>query len=294
MKIQLINELMHAAGAEPLTREQLHSLAKTPAGKRYEAALLRFQDGDGAAKAVLTLVSLSHAPATRAKLRALGFALTQSQLTQLLLDQGLSFTAMMEKAMVDATERPFFVAFMVGLGHEVQPAESHPGGAPYYSFKVFAQSGALTISEAKTRAGEYTVQIDAAQPLVGGSRLAYDWPKKIVLQLSPGEMLQVLALLERQIPTLQLMGHGVAHDKFAQFAVQEGKYFVRIGQKSRFTVALPIYPPDAIRIVSLLYKQLITNDPHLDMAGVRALLGTMREMWTPPATSPALAPTSAS
>jgi hypothetical protein len=282
VKIQLINELMHSAGVEPLTKEQLHALARTPAGKKFESALLRYQAGDQSAKTVLSLVSLSHIPVTRAKLRALGFHCSQEQLTQLLLDQGASLTALMDKAMADSNERRIFVAFMMGLGHTLLPAESHPGTAPYYSFKVFAQSGALTISEARTRGNEHTVQIDAASALVDGGRPSYDWKNKIVLQLSPGEMLQALALFERQIAKLNLVGHGLAHDKFAQFAVQDGKYFVRIGQQSRFVVALPILPPDAIRIISLLYKQLIANDPHLDVAGIRSLLQTMSKMWNGP------------
>ena len=175
MKIQLINELMHGAGVEPLTKEQLIALSKTPAGKKFGDALLRYQAGDQGAKSVLSLVALSHAQVTRAKLRALGFHCPQHQLTQLMLDQGASFVALMDKAMADTTERKFFVAYMVGLGHEVLPPESHPGAPPYYSFKVFAQSGALTMSEARTRGNEHTVQIDAALALVSNGRPTYDW-----------------------------------------------------------------------------------------------------------------------
>lgn len=291
MKIQVINELLQQAGAEPLSKEQLLALSRTPAGKRFGEALLRFQAGDQHSKKVLSLVAASYAPTNRAKLRALGFQCSQQQLTQLFVDQGASFLVMLDRAVTEPSERVFFTAFMAGLGYKNAPDERSPGVAPYYSFKIFASSGALTVSEARTRGNEYTVQIDAAPSLMTNGRPAYDWRNKIILQLSPAEMLQVLALFDRQIPTLSISGHGVAHDKFAEFNAQEGKYFVRVGQRSRFAVAIPVFPPDAIGLVSLLYKQLIKNDAHLDVGGVNLLLATMSKMWK---SSQQVAPTPAS
>lgn len=272
LKIQLINDLMCQAGLEPLSKEQLMALAKTPSGKRLESALLRFQAGDTESKQILSLFAISHAPSTRAKLRALGFHLEQGPLTRLFLDQGTSLITMMDKAMSDREDRKFFVAYMIGLGHTLLPAESQPGAAPYFSFKVYGRSGALTISEARTRAGEHTMQIDAALALADGPRLAFDWKHKIIVQLSPSEMLQVLGLFEKQISTLKLVGHGAGHDKFAEFAVQDNGIFVRVGQLGRSPVAVPVSPPDAVRVITLLYRQLLANDPHMDITAVRALV----------------------
>lgn len=281
MKIQLIEEIMAGAGLTPLSKEQLIALAKTPAGKLFEAALLRCARGDHGGRTVLKLVSLSHAPATKSKLRALGFQCAQPQLTKILLDEGQSFISMLDKAMQEPNERPFFVAYMVGLGHKPIAADSEPGAAPYYSFKVFGKSAALTISEARTRKGNtHTIQIDGARALNGAGSTSYDWPNKLIVQFTTTEMYQVSAVLENKIESIQLDGHGNEHDKFLHLTAQETCYFVRMGQRNRFAIAVPVTPPDAVMIVSLLYKQILANDKHLSAIDLGELIDRMASMMT--------------
>ncbi|MCU6502004.1 hypothetical protein LPN04_29850 [Rugamonas sp. A1-17] len=284
MKLQLIEEIMAGADLPPLSKEQLLALAKTSAGKIFETALLRCARGDSGGRTVLKLVSHSHSPATRSKLRALGFQCHQAQLTKMVLDEGQSFISMLEKAMQEPTERPFFVAYMVGLGHKPVAPDVELGAAPYYSFKVFAKSAALTISEARTRKGNaHTIQIDGARALNGGGASAYDWQNKIIVQLTTTEMYQVLALLENKIESVQLDGHGDAHDKFLHLRAQESRYFVRMGQRDRFAIAVPITPPDAVMIISLLYKQILANDKHLSANDLGQFIDRMATMMTAPA-----------
>ena len=137
----------------------------------------------------------------------------------------------------------------------------------------------MTISEARTRKSNLaTVQFDGARGLTSDGRTTYDWQSKLVFQLSPAEMYQLLALLERKLTAVKFTGHGPAHDKFLDCKVQEGGFFIRMGQTGRPIVALPVIPADAVRVISLLYRQILANDAHLTPSDLQQLLTGMASM----------------
>lgn len=279
MKIQTIHDVLRAAGLEPLSKAQLVAIAQSPLGKKFEAALLAFGAGQAPARQLLSLVSTAHMPAIRSKLRAMGFEFDQVQIATLLLDHGQSVITMIDRAMTDPRERQFFLAFMAGLGFQPTPEGTDPNAPPYYSFKIFGQSAALTISEAQTRKTNlFTVQVDGARGLTAAGRTTYDWQSKLVFQLSPAEMYQLLAVLERKLPAVKFTGHGPAHDKFMDCKMQDGGFFVRMGQTGRPIIPVPIVPADAVRIISLVYKQIAANDTHLCASDLQQLISSMASM----------------
>ena len=112
----------------------------------------------------------------------------------------------------------------------------------------------------------------------GGARKTFDWPNKIVVQLTVQEAYQVLALLENKIRSLRFDGHGREHDKSLQIEFQDSHYFFRLIQRGRAAVAVQVRAVDSLQIVSLLYKQFLANDPHLRIEDVQAMVGRMASM----------------
>ena len=155
-------------------------------------------------------------------------------------------------------------------------------GPPYYSFKIFSSAAALCIAEATTRAErKHTINIEGAVALAGGgARKTFDWPNKIVVQLTVQEAYQVLALLENKIRSLRFDGHGREHDKSLQIEFQDSHYFFRLIQRGRAAVAVQVRAVDSFQIVSLLYKQLLRNESHLQIADIRAMVDRMVMMIT--------------
>jgi hypothetical protein len=56
---------------------------------------------------------------------------------------------------------------------------------------------------------------------------------------------------------------------------------VRMMQRSRPAIAVPVRAVDALPLVSLLYKQLLRNEPHLSLADIRAMVDRMAAMMAP-------------
>lgn len=150
------------------------------------------------------------------------------------------------------------------------PARDPAAPPPYYSFHIYGRQAALCVSEAKTRAGHVnTVQIESAPALTAGGWTTFDWQNKIILQLTEAEMIQLLAVLERKIESVEFKGHGFAHDKSMSIAVQENSFFVKLMRRGLRADAVPVTAPDAFKIISLCYQQMRANAPHLDITIIK-------------------------
>ncbi|QJE03694.1 hypothetical protein HH212_26735 (plasmid) [Massilia forsythiae] len=159
------------------------------------------------------------------------------------------------------------------------PRSNVDSAAPYYSFKIVGTGAALCIAEAQTRATrQYTVNVEGAVALAGAGPKAFDWPNKIVIQLTVQEAYQTLALLENKLPAVKFDGHGPKHDKSLHIEFQQSHYFARVFQRGRQAVAVPIRPVESIPFKSLLYKQLLRNESHLRIEDIKAMLDQMAAM----------------
>lgn len=150
---------------------------------------------------------------------------------------------------------------------------------PYYSFKIFGAAAALCVCEARTRSGnQCTIQIEGAQLASTGGHKQFDWQNKIIVQLTVQEAYLTLALFENLIPSVKFDGHGRTHDKSLLIEFQESHYFVRLIQRGRAAVAVQVRAVDAVQVVALLYKQLLTNEPHLGIEDLRAMVKRIATM----------------
>lgn len=285
MKLSEITNILAAAGLPTLSRDQLLELASSGAGKRFEAALLAFAAGDRQQRDELEATVRVLNATTRTTLQRIGGQLPIDELVTLARNEGNPFFDAIDAIALSTPRAAAARSYLAGLGAAAAGADNTPAPAadpPYYSFKIFSSAAALCIAEATTRTErKHTINIEGAVALAGGgARKAFDWPNKIVVQLTVQEAYQVLALLENKIRSLRFDGHGREHDKSLQIEFQDSHYYFRLIQRGRAAVAVQVRAVDSFQIVSLLYKQLLLNESHLQIADIRAMVDRMVMMIT--------------
>lgn len=287
MKLSTILETLATARLPSVTVEQLQQLVGTAEGKAFADDLRWFAAGETQRREKLAAVVHALAPGVRRTVEQLGFQFDLPAIIAAAKVDGSAGIDTIRAANANPGNRARAVAYLEGAGLQVAthgatvaPAQAAPIEPPYYSFKIFGSSAALCVSEARTRAGnQCTIQIEGALALGGGGgRREFDWQSKIIVQLTVQEAYMALALFENLIPSVKFDGHGRAHDKSLHIDFQDSHYFVRVIQRGRAAVALPVRAVDAIQIVTLLYRQMLRNDPHLRIEDVRALVARMVSM----------------
>jgi hypothetical protein len=285
MKLSTILETLAAARLPSVTSEQLGHLVGTAEGKAFADDLKWFAAGEAGRRKQLAAVVNALAPAVRRIVEQLGFQFDLSAIIAAAKLDGSAVIDTIKTANVNPGNRARAVAYLQGAGLQVAaritaaaPAPTAPIEAPYYSFKIFGSGAALCVSEARMRSSnQHTIQIEGALAL-GAGRREFDWQNKIIVQLTVQEAYTALALFENLIPSVKFDGHGRAHDKSLHIDCQDTHYFVRVIQRGRAAVALPVRAVDAIQIVALLYKQLLRNEPHLCTEDIRALVARISSM----------------
>jgi len=290
MKLSTILETLAAARLPSVTGEQLQQLVGTAEGKAFADDLRWFAVGETKRREKLAAVVHALAPGVRRTVEQLGF---QFDLLAIIAAAKVDDSAgidTIKAANANPGNRARAIAYLQGAGLQaanrsatVAPAQAAPTEPPYFSFKIFGSSAALCVSEARTRAGnQCTIQIEGALALGGGGgRREFDWQNKIIVQLTVQEAYMALALFENLIPSVKFDGHGRGHDKSLHIDFQDSHYFVKVIQRGRAAVALPVRAVDSIQIVTLLYRQMLRNDQHLRIEDIRALVARMASMSTP-------------
>lgn len=282
MKLSEITRILAEASLPSVSRGQLLELAGTHAGKQFQAALLDFASGNRQRRDEIEATVRVLDPGVRDMLRRLGSTSTVDQVVaEACRDQRRFFEAI--DAIAQRTPRAgaarLYLAELGMLPVAPAPRSDMGNAAPYYSFKIVGTGAALCIAEAQTQATkQYTVNVEGAVALAGAGPKTFDWPSKIVVQLTVQEAYQTLALLENKLPAVKFDGHGPKHDKSLHIEFQKSHYFVRVFQRGRQAVAVPIRPVDAIPFKSLLYKQLLRNESHLRIEDIKSMVEQMASM----------------
>lgn len=288
MKLSEITSILAAAGLPALSRDQLLELADSGAGKSFEAALIAFDAGERQRRDELEATVRVLDAKIRTTLQRIGGQLPVDLLVAVACREQRRFFNAIDAIAMRTPRAAAARSYLAELGAAAAVTDSMPAPAadpPYYSFKIFGSAAALCIAEATTRAErKHTINIEGAVALAGGSaRKTFDWPSKILLQLTVQEAYQLLALLENKIRSVRFDGHGREHDKSLQVEFQDSHYFFRLIQRGRAAVAVPIRAVDSFQIVALLYKQLLRNEPHLRIEDIGAMVDRMVTMGTPKA-----------
>ena len=283
MKLSEITSILATAGLPALSRDQLLELAGSGGGKRFEAALIAFGAGDRQQRDELEATVRVLDAKTRSTMQRIGGQLPIDQLVTLACKEQRRFFDAIDAIAMRTPRAAAAHNYLAGLGAAAAVSDHTPAPVadpPYYSFKIFSSTAALCIAEATTRAErKHTINIEGAVALAGGgARKTFDWPNKIVVQLTVQEAYQVLALLENKIRSLRFDGHGREHDKSLQIEFQDSHYYFRLIQRGRPAVAVQVRAVDSLQIVSLIYKQLLRNEQHLRIDDIRAMVDRMAQM----------------
>ena len=257
MKLAEILNILSAARLPALTRDQLLELAATDSGKTFGDDLRAFAAGDRTKHDGLAAVAFSLAPPVKATLEKLGYRFQIETLIEIAKVEKDRLFAALDAVQNGSARRTAAIAYLNTIG--LQKESGQPTAAktaeppPYYSFKVYSSAAALCISEARTRSGnENTIQLEGAGLIVSTGQKTFDWKSKIIVQLTVQETYQALALFENKLPSIRFDGHEAKHEKSLQIEYQESHYFVRMIQKGKPALAVPVRAVDALSIVSLL------------------------------------------
>ena len=140
---------------------------------------------------------------------------------------------------------------------------------PRSRHRIYATKAALLWELDETRQHEPTLRLEAA-PATGAK--LYDWKQKISLQLTREELPWVAATVLGLTPHCEFKHHGPENNKGFRLEHQGSHLFVRVFQKDRPLLALPINAADCFYLAALCLRPLRQASPWLSDQGLIALL----------------------
>ena len=147
--------------------------------------------------------------------------------------------------------------------------------------RVYGGKAALCIESDQTRQHEPTLRIEAARATAPRE---YDWRQKLALQLTREELPVIAATVLGLLPRCEYKNHGPNQDKGLEIVHQGTHLFVRLFQKERGVLAVPVTAVDRYALGALCLRQLRKTSPWLSDRGVLTLLKlTVQRMATPTA-----------
>lgn len=245
-----------------LSEEQGNSLFMTTQGKQLSSIL------EASGRLPLDQIECmvrAVSPTAINGLHKAGFVYQTQEIMDVALSEKKNLFAALHAVVSNSSQASASKSYLDLLGFKKisSPPPNLASAPPYYSFHVYAKKGAICFSEAQSRKKVYTINVEAATAVESGASTQYDWSNKIVLQLSSNELFLIMAMLNGKLPQLSFTGHGTLHDKVMELSIQSTNYFLRIMQRGRSAVSVPMQPADALNLTALLYKQIKLNFPHL-------------------------------
>ena len=137
--------------------------------------------------------------------------------------------------------------------------------------RVYGGKAALCIETDETRQGEPTLRIEVEAARATAPR-EYDWRQKLALQLTREELPVIAATVLGLLPRCAYNNHGPNQDKGLEIVHQGTHLFVRVFQKDRGVVAVPVTAADSYALGALCLRQLRKTAPWLSDQGVMTLL----------------------
>jgi len=161
--------------------------------------------------------------------------------------------------------------------HPNAPTESHAGGQDhnesgqrnFVGHHVYGSKAALYFACDETRGGDATIAIDGAMSV--GNR-QYNWGKKLRIQITRSDLINVAAVMFGLIEKVELSNYGADNTKRLMIANQGKNYFLNMSAKDYNQIAVPITASDVYEIRGLFLAQLMKNRPEIGVEGILANL----------------------
>jgi hypothetical protein len=128
------------------------------------------------------------------------------------------------------------------------------------AYHVYGGKGGLCFVESVTKSGIFTVSIDGAISL---QRKQYGWTNKTSVQCTKEELPQILAVLLGSKQKVEFSSHGPENNKGFSFEHQGEKVFVRMFEKGKPVINVPIMAADCFYVSGIFIKQIHANMPWL-------------------------------
>lgn len=126
------------------------------------------------------------------------------------------------------------------------------------NIKVYASNAALTVAAASTQDGKtYTVNLEGARII--NRDTGYDWDNKLVLQVSPSEGPEVLAVLAGWSTSIEYSFHGPGRNKGYRMTHSDSHLLVTVFSKDSGQIAIPIKRAERLAITALFFRQFQRN-----------------------------------
>jgi len=139
------------------------------------------------------------------------------------------------------------------------------------SVHVYARNNAALCFEADVaRSGFQTIALDGAK--AAGTN--FDWKNKTRIQLTKGEVPEVLAVLSGHSRFCEFKNHGPSNNKGFSMERQGEKVYVTIFEKGKPLIGVPIHPNDMFYVYSLFMKRVSDENPWLDPLSILSMVKT--------------------
>lgn len=152
------------------------------------------------------------------------------------------------------------------------------------SAHIYGRRAAFCFTKDKTQTGGHpTVTIDAA-PVKPNMEKSYDWKKKVIFQLTVGELALVYGVLTGRLQSLRLAGHGKTNNKTLTMEDQGGNYFFSVQVRDEGSIAIPALAKDTFRPMIMLWEQIQLNAPGVDPATLDKMVARVCAKYVDPQT----------
>jgi hypothetical protein len=151
------------------------------------------------------------------------------------------------------------------------------------STHVYARNNAALCFEADiAKSGFKTIAIDGAK--ASGSN--FDWANKTRIQLTKGEIPAVLAVLIGASQFCEFKNHGPSNNKGFSVERQGAKLYIKMFEKGKPLIGVPVHPQDLFYVYSLFMKRVIDENPWLDSTAVIQMVKSTQPNTPAPAENP--------
>ncbi len=132
----------------------------------------------------------------------------------------------------------------------------------FNTVKVFATKSALSFEEDKSKSADKPEARVSVQGAPGTGPLTYDWGRKVVVQLSDIECINVISVFLGLKQSYEVKSHGPEKDK--QFSIElqsKGTFYMKVGQLQKGLYGVPVPFEGAMKVLPLFLKQVQLNRP---------------------------------
>ena len=136
--------------------------------------------------------------------------------------------------------------------------------------KIYGRRAALTIEATATRTDAYpTLSIEAAEKT--GERKAFDWSRKITVQLTRQELPPFVAALLGLSGAFEAKYHGPGRNKGIVLERQAANLYLKVSEAGR-VIGVPIGYADGVHLTAFALERLKACHPSLDSQSLLTIL----------------------